>query len=573
MNSTTNESKIDSDKVLIQTVFSEFWFKVPDYQRAYVWGKDEISELFNDINFSCNHSPDGEYFLGSMVLCGTMREQNGMKFREYELLDGQQRLTTLMLVLACIRDRTEDDQLKKTCNEMLFQKANTWKKIPQRNRLEYEIRHEVNVFISSIVEIEGSTLNLDLESSKFKDELSMHNMAASLQVIHDCFNDTDQFPERKNFKKFVEYLLNNVLFIYVATEQLDDAFRLFTILNDRGIPLTNSDILKSKNLGQIDSRSTRAHWATYWERIEGEMGRDEFDRLLSFVRTIYVKDKARGNLLKEFDERIYAATPPLLKRGTNTFDAIKSYQDAYCEAIQFDGLPQGAGNKYQNRIRVMRRALPSTDWIPPVLAWYNKFSIKGLNSFIERIDNKYSADWILMKTPTQRITNMNEILKLIEKCNTPEDIVSKGSFKYEIESLLQLLREDIFGKRFAKYILLRLEFLLFNHEGPLSLPDQISIEHILPQTPRKNSQWVNDFTPEQRELWQHKLGNLMLLSRRKNSSLGNLNFLEKRDRYFRDRVEGLPNSLRLLKYHKFGLNELHSRNDELFELLVASYEI
>ncbi|WP_295437264.1 HNH endonuclease family protein [uncultured Thiodictyon sp.] len=269
---------------------------------------------------------------------------------------------------------------------------------------------------------------------------------------------------------------------------LDDAFRLFTILNDRGIPLSNSDILKAKNLGEISSDKECSKWATYWEEVEGELGRDEFDRFLSLVRTIYVKDKAREGLLKEFDERIYGAKPrPLLALGTATFEAVKAYKDAFDTSILFDNLPVSVGNAYRNRINVMRRGLPSTDWVPPVLAWYRKFGVTKLLEFVERVDNKFSADWIMQLTPSD------------------------------------------------------------------------------------TSQWVRKFTQSEREIWRHRLGNLMLLSRRKNASLGNLDFAAKKTRYFESRVESLPNSQRVLILNRFASAELQARHQDLIGRLQLSY--
>ncbi|WP_442112027.1 DUF262 domain-containing protein [Pseudomonas sp. NUPR-001] len=556
---------------MIGEVFSRFWFRIPDYQRAYVWGKDEISELIDDVNYASEHNPDGQYFLGSMVLRKATRTTDGVSFEEYELLDGQQRLTTLMLMLACIRDRVTDDKLKGACREMLFQEENKWKKIPGRNRIVYDIRDNVGNFIERYVKADNGSCSADLRGIAASKNLSLANMAAGMQTIHGGFDDSRRFPTEGGFDRFVGYLLNNALFIYVATEDLDDAFRLFTILNDRGIPLSNSDILKAKNLGAVTKESERSKWAEYWEEVEGEMGRDEFDRFLSLVRTIYVKDKAREGLLKEFDERIYGTKPPLLALGSESFEAVKAYKDAFDEAIQLDGLPIGLGNAYRNRINVMRRGLPSTDWIPPVLAWYRKFKAEKLLDLIERIDNKFSADWIVQLTPTQRISNMNEVLKVIEAAETPAEVLASKAFDFDRKQLQDLLDDAIYGRRFARYVLLRLEYLLASHAAPLNLPDDISVEHILPQNPGGASQWVRDFNEEQRETWLHRLGNLMLLSRRKNTSLGNLDFASKRVRYFEDRVESLPNSQRLLAMGCFALADLEARHKDLLQRLKDSY--
>lgn len=569
--SSSKKGQIESAKIVIIEVFSRFWFRIPDYQRAYVWGKDEISELIDDVNYASEHNPEGQYFLGSMVLRKATRTTDGVSFEEYELLDGQQRLTTLMLMLACIRDRVTDAKLKGACREMLYQEENKWKKIPGRNRIVYDIRDNVGAFIERYIKADDGSLSTDLPGIAASKNLSLGNMAAGMQTIHASFHDAERFPSRGDFDRFVGFLLNNALFIYVSTEDLDDAFRLFTILNDRGIPLSNSDILKAKNLGAITGEKDRGKWAEYWEEVEGEMGRDEFDRFLSLVRTIYVKDKAREGLLKEFDERIYGSKPPLLALGSDTFEAVKAYKDAYDEAIQFDDLPATLGNAYRNRINVMRRGLPSTDWIPPVLAWYRKFKAQKLLDLIERIDNKFSADWIVQLTPTQRISNMNDVLKAIDAAKVPDDVLASKVFDFDGKQLATLLDGAIYGRRFAKYVLLRLEYLLASHAAPLNLPDEISVEHILPQTPGKTSQWIKDFKEEQREAWLHRLGNLMLLSRRKNTSLGNLDFADKRVRYFEDRVESLPNSQRLLATTTFALTDLEFRHKDLLERLAGSY--
>lgn len=569
--SSSKKGQIESAKIVIGEVFSRFWFRIPDYQRAYVWGKDEISELIDDVNYASEHNVDGQYFLGSMVLRKATRAMDGVAFEEYELLDGQQRLTTLMLMLACIRDRVTDAKLKGACREMLYQEENKWKKIPGRNRIVYDIRDNVGAFIERYIKADEGSRSLDLQGIAATKNLSLANMAAGMRTIHASFDDVGRFPSDDEFDRFVGYLLNNALFIYVSTEDLDDAFRLFTILNDRGIPLSNSDIIKAKNLGAVTGEKDRGKWAEYWEEVEGEMGRDEFDRFLSLVRTIYVKDKAREGLLKEFDERIYGAKPPLLAMGIDTFEAVKAYKDAYDQAIQFDGLPATLGNAYRNRINVMRKGLPSTDWIPPVLAWYRKFKAEKLLELIDHIDNKFSADWILQLTPTQRISNMNDVLKAIDAAKAPADVLTSKVFEFDRKQLAILLDGAIYGRRFAKYVLLRLEYLLASHAAPLNLPDEISVEHILPQTPSATSQWVKDFTEDQREAWLHRLGNLMLLSRRKNTSLGNLNYADKRARYFENRVESLPNSQRLLATTTFALTDLEARHNDLLDRLARSY--
>jgi Protein of unknown function (DUF1524) len=97
------------------------------------------------------------------------------------------------------------------------------------------------------------------------------------------------------------------------------------------------------------------------------------------------------------------------------------------------------------------------------------------------------------------------------------------------------------------------------------------MEHILPQTPKSGSQWLNDFNDQNREQWLNKLGNLMLLGKRKNTELGRLDFAEKKAKYFKEKVGTLPNSVRVLTLPEFNLERVEKRHNELLAKLKASY--
>lgn len=135
-----------------------------------------------------------------------------------------------------------------TCKEIIFQKKNTFKNIPERLRIVFDIRQEVKDFINTYVKDDGTTrkLNSSLIQGYGKDtDLSVINMSKNIVQIREFFE------HNQNFDQFVKFLLNNVLMIYVGSEELDDAFRLFTVMNNRGIKLRSSDILKASNLALV----------------------------------------------------------------------------------------------------------------------------------------------------------------------------------------------------------------------------------------------------------------------------------------------------------------------------------
>lgn len=291
---------IDSDKIFIKDVFN-WWFRVPDYQRPFVWGTDQVNNLLDDVSTWGLSRPDSEYFLGSIVL--QKRDDNG--FIEYDLLDGQQRLTTCLLIHAVGRDLTHDADVKERCQITIYQKGSRTDKIPERLRILYDIRDDVQGFIEEFIKPNGGTNNeVGLQAAHISRDRSVRNLANAVLEIRRYFSETEGF----DLETFFQFFRNNVLLVYVSSADLEDAFRMFTVLNDRGMKLRGSDILKTLNLRALKEENgteiEQRKWAQFWEEIEGELG-DDFDVFLSHLRAILVKDKARLSLLQEFQDNIY----------------------------------------------------------------------------------------------------------------------------------------------------------------------------------------------------------------------------------------------------------------------------
>ena len=121
-------SVISSDKVSILNLFSDFWFRVPYYQRPYLWQRDNVEELLEDLWFASENNPNGEYFLGALVLDREDEHlDNGTQYTVYDVIDGQQRLSTLMLVMTVLRDiyydADKDDDAVKVMQDFIYQEG------------------------------------------------------------------------------------------------------------------------------------------------------------------------------------------------------------------------------------------------------------------------------------------------------------------------------------------------------------------------------------------------------------------------------------------------------------------
>jgi uncharacterized protein with ParB-like and HNH nuclease domain len=557
--------------------------RIPEYQRPYIWTRDEVNELLDDLTFASRDKPYQEYFLGSFVFQSKKANPaSGQAFDENDLLDGQQRMTTLLMLFACMRDLASDAEAKKDCQNSIFQQGSQYRNVPERKRVVFAIRQTVEDFVDEFIKTDAGT-NREKELEKIASvskDISVQNMAKAILEIRRYFKDpeTAVVPEA-----LLKFLLNNVLFIYVATEDLQDAFRLFTILNDRGVPLRNGDILKSMNLGALDNDLDKTRYAKVWEEAEGALGED-FDRFLNYIRTILLKDKARLSLLQEFEDKIYdpkekeKATglrkPSLLAKGKPTFQLVERYLKHYNTVRGGANYDQTGGNfQFDNLFRVMLTGLPSTDWVPPLLRYFDKFHHDHVLEFLTKLDNKFSADWIAEYSPTDRIENMNNIIKVVERAGTPDEALSDGCFKIDVDRVMRAITGDVYGRRFARYLLLKLDYL-YSDQGHRMVFETLSVEHVLPQNPEDASDWKKDFSTELATKWTHRLGNLVLITRTKNSSQGRLDYSAKKTNYFKKSITTCPNSLRVIQtYDKWTPVELQTNHDIVITRLQQHYGI
>jgi uncharacterized protein with ParB-like and HNH nuclease domain len=575
--------EIESNKLFIKDVFA-MWYRIPEYQRPYVWDRDQVTELLDDITQAYTSNPDSQYFLGSMVLQKHSKiDQDGTAYDEYDVLDGQQRLTTLLLITAVIRDLTSKANTVRidTCSKSIFQIANPDDNIPERLRIVFDIRDSVKDFVNEYVKVPEATLKterLNTIIENAEEDVSVRNMSKAIITIIEYFRDN-------NIDDFFKYLRSNVLMIYVASRQLEDAFRLFQVLNSRGVRLRNSDILKADNLGYIENNSIRLDYAKKWEEIEMYFG-DDFDNFLSHLRTILVKQKASVSLLKEFEDNVYnpksydrntktyTKKTPLLTKGIDTLKFIDRYYKHYERLFDTECFEITSSFEIHNQLHLMQRGFEADFWVAPLLKYYDKFHVNSLNLFIGALDNKFANDWLVGLTPTSRIENINAIIDAIDRANRPEDALLNVCLNLDNSDLSEALSGNIYGKRAARYVLLKLDLAYHGHTTKFSIPETISIEHILPQNPSAASAWTANFTQQDREEWTNRLGNLVVISRRKNSSQGNKDFIDKKETYFKGNIELFSNSIRIFnKYSSWTPRELMENHNAVVNKVKSVFDL
>lgn len=298
----SNDLEIRSSKLKLGEIFERFWFNVPEYQRPYVWSVEQIDHLFDDLIYSRDNNIGREYFLGAFVLQkhkSSKDSDNG--FDEFDVLDGQQRLTTIFLVLLVIKNISTDTDTIEACQGAIFQQGNKIKNVPERLRIIFKIRDEVQSFINDIYKdvIDEKKLSL-IKTNTQSCNQTLANLSKA--IIH-IYNRVVGLKEEGLLNEFTNFLFTKVVVIYVSTTEMEDAFHMFTTLNSRGVPLHYCDILKSMNMGAVPSDKLEIY-SRIWEDME-EYFADDFDGFLSYIRTILLKKKAATSILKEYEKLIY----------------------------------------------------------------------------------------------------------------------------------------------------------------------------------------------------------------------------------------------------------------------------
>lgn len=516
----------------VAQIFGE-WYTIPSYQRNYVWESDQINDMLNDFEMGLLEHPDEEYFMGSFII------QN--RIQNNDLLDGQQRITTLFLLFAFLRDyRLSSEEVRETCQELVFQKEHRLKGIPERLRLDYEIRGQVKQFIEQKMATPGSiTAHWDEIvrcSESVSENYSIQRMCNTLV----CFKKYFETREEIDLDTLLSYILRNVVMIYISANSLEDAFRLFSIMNDRGQRLRHGDILKASNLEKVEDERERSELARNWENMQASLG-DDLDLFLGFVRTMILKDAIQGNLLDEFNRRIFAGGR--MQRGREFFHYVAHVYQDYQYAILLEGC---TNSDYCSLIRVLQKGLRSSEWVPVVLAYYHKYGDECLCRFVLFVARKFIADLVCAKMKSMRISNMVGIIRAIEQTGSAADLLAQNRlFAFDTHMFIKGIQSDAYGKVYTRALMMLLE-LKYKDRTEWKEFGMATVEHILPRNPSYNSQWCKDFTPEQRKNLTNKLGNFCLLNASKNASLSNLDYSGKLTRYIKNNIGAFAYTQRLV---------------------------
>lgn len=507
-----------SEKPILDIFCDKYLFRIPSFQRPYAWTTEQASELLDDILTACPESGEvadaSPYFLGSIVLIKDPLRP------EADVVDGQQRLTTLTILLSVLRDLA-DPKIAPAIHKYVCQTGNP-------------IEGTSDVFRVSLRE---------RDAAFFREHIQTMGGSSSLSGLGELQDARARIVENAQFlrtqlsqltsdrrQRLTMFIAKRCFLVLVAASDQQSAFRIFSVLNSRGLDLSPADILKADIIGAIP-QDKQDMYTEIWEDIEDELGRGRFSELFGHIRMIHRKQKMQGTLIAEFREFV-----PTAKTPAKFIDhELSPYADAYEEIT--DQTFRGQKHSTEiNRQLVHLGRIDNFDWQPPAIEVLarRRSDPDFVLRFMSDLERLAYALFLMRSNPTERVRRYGKLLSVLQ---SGEDLFADGSPLQldvaEKQAVRKTLAGDIYTiTRIRLPLLLRLDELLSG--GSPSYNHAITtVEHVLPQNPAAGSKWVTDFpNARDRSAWVHKLANLVLLTRRKNAQAGNYDFNEKKVKYF-----------------------------------------
>ena len=549
---------------LHKVLSSDFEFHIPDYQRPYAWTREQASELFDDVwGFMRDQGGLEKYFLGSIVLV-----KPGDDEPRSDVVDGQQRLTTLTLLFAAIGHvLANDPEWAGQFDTFIREPGSRALKLEPKPRL--FLRERDRAFFAENVQIPGQfdkLVSMDVSRLPETQQNIVQNSRLFLERLAD--------KSAHDVGALGQFLVSNCYLVIVSTDSFKSAYRIFSVLNDRGLDLEPSDILKARVIGRIPE-SQRAIYTEIWEDMEEQSGRKAFNELISHVRMIYRKEKARRSQLEEFEEYVVKQVP---RAETLIKEVLEPYGEAF-EVVRNASYESTQGAKTVNQLLEWLDRVNNQDWIPVAmyLLRMDRFDTETLTRHLRQLERLAASLFIRGVYVTPRVERYGKVLAAIEQGRDLEAADSPLELSpAEVQHTMSALDGPVYqySAKLRTFILLRLDSFLAG-VGAVYQHSVTSIEHVLPQTVTTGSEWEQLWTLEDREYWTNRIGNLLLLSRAKNAEAQNYDFATKKERYFRIKSGVTPyaSTTQVLGYDRWTVEEVKTRQETLLDVFRRNWRL
>lgn len=545
----------------VSALFSPpFLFSVPNYQRSYSWTLREALQLLEDIAAAAGidggDSAEPDYFLGAILLLAGGRGAPDATGQScvYDIIDGQQRLATLTILLAVLRE------LGVAAAGRLVAIGPNESSVDRAFRL--QLRGTDQDFFARFVQSPGAAAISPAGEPASPCEAAILDVrTAFLKELGDL-DATDR-------QRLADYVATSCHVVLIEANDIDRAHRLFTVLNERGKPLRRNDILKAEIMhGLTGAEGGEA--LRHWDQAETRLGR-HFEELFSHIRVIH--GKTRPQVIAAIRSIIAEAGGP----GGFMRNDFVPYAEAYAQILGVDGRRR-LHPEVENALRYLNR-LSGAEWVPAALLALKLHGSEPdrLRVLIAGIDRLAHLLRIQGLGTGKRARRFDAVIQALLSRTAMEEAsgvfeLSRDEMRVALFNLRSLHKRN---QALCKSVLLRLNDELAGTFTEVD-PAAWSVEHVLPGRPSAGSLWRQWFAdPNEREACTDSIGNLVLVTTRQNDRARNEEFERKVAVYRTPDSDApiLPITKPVIDSAAWRATDVRAREAELLAILMRIWRI
>lgn len=562
----TMSNKITGKEYPLSKIFSaDFEYHIPGYQRPYAWTEEETGILFDDLYEFFQTEAVDNYFLGSIVL---IKDEN----KPYaDVIDGQQRLTTLSILFSVMANSFHTEAYRNNCKKYLQEEGNILEGIAAQPRIflrdwdqDFFSKYIQDIQLDALVQIDPVTL--DTEAKR--------HIQKNCTVLREKFSEV--FNDENDLLKFTQFILTRCFLVVVSTPNQESAFRVFSVMNSRGLDLLPTDIIKSMTIGKMP-KDEEQKYTEKWEELENLTGRDGFNEVFTHTRTIFAKERPKKNLLDEFKEYVIKQTSP----KSLVDEYLIPYTEAYVCLKNCD-FSSTQNAEEINELLLWLNKTNNHDWMPPAIKFLtdHKNDSVYILWFIRKLERLASYLLVTAKNVNQRMERYKWIL--VEMESRPDNNLTAPLENIELtdwekQQFIDALNGEIYSMTAKRrnYIIQRLDSFL-SDGGATYNTKLFTIEHVLPQHPSGDSEWMKLWPDTQTQrFWLNKIANLVPLTRQRNSAAQNYDFNTKKIKYFQSKngTSSYTLTTQVINIAAWTPEVVEARQKDLEEIFISKWNL
>ncbi len=562
----TMSNKITGKEYPLSKIFSaDFEYHIPGYQRPYAWTEEETGILFDDLYEFFQTEAVDNYFLGSIVL---IKDEN----KTYaDVIDGQQRLTTLSILFSVMANSFHTEAYRNNCKKYLQEEGNILEGIAAQPRIflrdwdqDFFSKYIQDIQLDALVQIDPVTL--DTEAKR--------HIQKNCTVLREKFSEV--FNDENDLLKFTQFILTRCFLVVVSTPNQESAFRVFSVMNSRGLDLLPTDIIKSMTIGKLP-KDEEQKYTEKWEELENLTGRDGFNEVFTHTRTIFAKERPKKNLLDEFKEYVIKQTSP----KSLVDEYLIPYTEAYVCLKNCD-FSSTQNAEEINELLLWLNKTNNHDWMPPAIKFLtdHKNDSVYILWFIRKLERLASYLLVTAKDVNQRMERYKWIL--VEMESRPDNNLTAPLENIELtdwekQQFIDALNGEIYSMTAKRrnYIIQRLDSFL-SDGGATYNTKLFTIEHVLPQHPSADSEWMKLWPDTQTQrFWLNKIANLVPLTRQRNSAAQNYDFNTKKIKYFQSKngTSSYTLTTQVINIAAWTPEVVEARQKDLEEIFISKWDL